>query len=803
MAKQKGINKNIHQHVTGAVPTNSFNKDENQLFVTWKDEKEFEKALSNLTDKDGNYGTSINRDSDREFSSAYYYRDFRNIDNNVSVRSGFTRQDYSFFRPSERVPRKTKEIISWGMIAYERVGIVKNIIDLMAEFACQGIDIVHPDPHINAKYKAWWKKTKIPQRSERFCNLLYRCGNVIVKRMTGKLTNTQMQTMKYAIGAKNENGGETSNKPDFPVSVEQNLPKYDIPVKYFFLNPLLVDVLEPDLAIFLDQPIYGITLAMPLLKKITNPTSMIERKLVAKIPASIKDLAANNQNNYGAGGTFPYKAGTQKMLPLNPDKIAVFHYKKDDWMIWAYPMTYAIIDDLMLLEKMKLADLTALDGAISSVRLWKLGNIENKMLPTRAAINKLASILIENVGGGCYDLIWGPDIELVESQGDISKFLGADKYTATLQHIYMGLGIPPTLNSGGDQQNGFSSNFISIKTLIERLKYGRQVLLDWLNLEISLVQKAFMQVYGDPKYKIAPHITFDKVTMTDETQELKLYMDLFDRNVISEETILRRFGEIPMIEHARKKKEAKLRKSGKLGEKAGPWHDPQFERKIMQIFAQSGEVTPQQLGIELEEDDSPSPQDKNRDVQLKGIKHANTLREETKRMQLQQQGDVGKKAGDQAKTKGQPGQGRPNGQKDTEQRKKKVVRPQTGKSIGEDTTDFIKKFAWARDAQKAIADILEPKLLDFYQRKDLRSMTTKEFEESENFKFGVLFNIEPLSNVNHENVLKVVSDRKLKLHSDAKLLYKNLINEVIEQTGKEPKIDKKRDAQCMVYAILK
>ena len=89
--------------------------------------------------------------------------------------------------------------------------------------------------------------------------------------------------------------------------------------------------------------------------------------------------------------------------------------KKDDWQSFAYPMIYAIMDDINVIEKLKLADMAALDGAIANIRIFKLGNLEHKIAPTKAAASKLASILQNNVGGGTMDIVWGPDIELVES----------------------------------------------------------------------------------------------------------------------------------------------------------------------------------------------------------------------------------------------------------------------------------------------------------------------------------------------------------------------------------------------------
>ena len=81
-------------------------------------------------------------------------------------------------------------------------------------------------------------------------------------------------------------------------------------------------------------------------------------------------------------------------IPLDPDKVSVYYYKKDDWLVWANPMIYAILDDIIMLEKMKLADISALDGAISNIRLWSLGDLDNKILPTKAAINKLRNFFI-------------------------------------------------------------------------------------------------------------------------------------------------------------------------------------------------------------------------------------------------------------------------------------------------------------------------------------------------------------------------------------------------------------------------
>ena len=56
---------------------------------------------------------------------------FLDIESNRSVRPGFGQNDYYAFRSEEQVPVRQKKIIKMCMDAYDKVGIVRNVIDLM------------------------------------------------------------------------------------------------------------------------------------------------------------------------------------------------------------------------------------------------------------------------------------------------------------------------------------------------------------------------------------------------------------------------------------------------------------------------------------------------------------------------------------------------------------------------------------------------------------------------------------------------------------------------------------------------
>ena len=127
------------------------NQEKVQAFVTWSDDSGKRQALSDTSDNIDSYD-GIQK------SVAYNRRSFLDIEPNRSVRTGFTRDDYNRFRSSESVPKRQKEAIRMCMQAYDKVGIIRNVIDLMADFAGQGINIVHPNKRIEKFFRAWFNK---------------------------------------------------------------------------------------------------------------------------------------------------------------------------------------------------------------------------------------------------------------------------------------------------------------------------------------------------------------------------------------------------------------------------------------------------------------------------------------------------------------------------------------------------------------------------------------------------------------------------------------------------------------------
>lgn len=698
-------------------------------YVTWGDDIQSKKdalriASDSLEDTGIQKAAAIRR----------YGLDYSNLDGFNSGRPGLTRSDYYYFRPDEAPPVRLKEIIKKAEDIYQRVGLVKNVIDLMGDFASHGIRLVHRNKRIERFYRRWFDKINGRERSERFLNNLYKTGNIVIDRRTAKISLKVTDKLYKSLGSSDMNIND----------IEPNIEKREIPWKYTFIDPAFVEVSAGPLSSFLHDKRYELLLPGTLRKLINNPKSAVEKEIVSNLPEQIIQAAKTKQG-----------------YPLDPAKVSVFHYKKDDWQAWSYPMIYAIMDDITVIEKLKLADMAALDGAISNIRIFKLGSLEHKIAPTKAATSKLSQILGNNVGGGTMDIIWGPDIELIESKTNVHQFLGEGKYVPHMNAVYAGLGIPPTL-TGTFGAAGTTNNFISLKTLTQRLQYGRDTLAKFWDSEIALVQKAM-------GFKHPAKVEFDRMDLSNEDSEKALLIQLVDRSLISDELLQTRFGFDPEIEKVRMNREKRERDSNRMVQKSGPWFDPQLDNSLKKIALQTGIVTPGQVGLEL---DKKKPSEKTA-LEMKTPPSPGPNQPPTAQPGL-------------------PGAGRPKNSKDSTQRKTRTFKPQTGASLE----------IWAAKAQDKIGEIINPILLKFYDKKNLRSLSSIESDELELIKTKILFSIDPFSKIDKEMVLNTMSNidsnSKKELISNYQIWIKNISNDL----NNELSVDDQKHAKASFYSMV-
>jgi hypothetical protein len=667
----------------------SNHNSDSPAYVSWDSSSEEDKSIAFTT-----YAKAIEEAS--HSVAATTNRDFRGLTSYADGRPGLRSNDFDWFRPGQAAPVKPKDIIAFARYAYRRIGLIHNAIDLMGDFAGQGVRLVHPNKRIERFYNDWFEQVQGKKVTERLGHLLFREANVPIRWYTAKVNKKKRLEMQKSIAAV-----DISVNMDDPIFTRN-----EIPWRYTFIDPILVEPIGGALANLSKKKVLALNVPLSLkndIKKLQHSNDPAAKEALSKIsPDIVRAVDSNNK------------------IILPPDKTSIFYYKKDDWQVWADPMTYSAFEPLNLYQRLQLTDKAALDGAMNKIRVWKIGSLEHKLAPTPTASSTLADMLGANVGGGTIDIVWGPDIELLETSSDIQSYLGEEKYRPTLMAIYASLGIPPTL-TGTFGTSGTTNNFIALKTLVERLNYVRNIINEFWKEQIRIVQKSM-------GFRQPAMVEFDIMYLEDPASMINLLTSLADRNILSDEFVQRHIKATPDIETRRIQSENKNKESKDM-EKVSPYHQVDKDHALKKIALQTGVTSPSEVGLELED-------------RKKGEKSMLDMRQT-------------KPPTENNKNPSEPG--RPKTSKDTTKRKQKEFQPK------------VKAYVelWAKGAQSDISDIINPVILKSYSKSSLRNLSSEEFNELEKIKFEILCNLNIGDEINSTTVAQAANRPRLKtIHSE-------------------------------------
>lgn len=140
----------------------------------------------------------------------------------------------------------------------------------------------------------------------------------------------------------------------------------------------------------------------------------------------------------------------------------------------------------------------------------------------------------------------------------------------------------------------------------------------------------------------------------------------------------------------------------------------------------------------------------------------------------------------------QPEQGRPKMSKDSQQRKTKEFAPQTGASL----------VIWATRAQETISNSLNPILLNFFNKKNLRSLSSSEQQEIENIRTKILFSMEPMSKIDDNNLSIALSRIDSTTTQTLMLEYKNLVKSLELQSDSILSVDEQKQVKASFYSMV-
>jgi hypothetical protein len=118
------------------------------------------------------------------------------------------------------------------------------------------------------------------------------------------------------------------------------------------------------------------------------------------------------------------------------------------------------------------------------------------------------------------------------------------------------------------------------------------------------------------------------------------------------------------------------------------------------------------------------------------------------------------------------------------------------------SVEFSRTLIWAMSAQKTIDSIIIPPFLQMKNKKDIRSLSSKDCTELEDLKFKVLSSLTPYQDLTEEEIKKIVV-AKSGVPSQIKELYLATVGKFIEKKGVNPSIEECRQIQASAYALYK
>lgn len=445
-----------------------------------------------------------------------------------------------------------KQRIASCMFAVKDFGIIKNVKDIMIDFSSEGFTVEHTNAVAQRFLRSYVKATKFDDTLNEIFDMFYTTANTFIWETPATIPNAKINEFKRTMGV----------KTDYKTKGDVTLPW-----KYTILNPLNIETIGSRL---MGTFQYGFNLSdadMRVLNTKGDPNARQGNDLDNRfntqrfpetqnvLPEEFRSMIKKDKN-----GNF------KQVVPLDSDRLDVLFYKKLSTDTWAVPPLWPALEDVDFKRTLRLMDRSSAWAIMHGVTVFKLGDIKNGIVPGKKEFQKLSKMLAQPTWG--MNIVWNEAISIESIYPDLGNQFGVAKYESVDRDILAALGISEVLTNG--RGGNFANSFLSVKTLLERLQYGRNIVKTWAEEKLSEV----CRIMGFRNCNVK--VKFGKMSLRDERAEKELMIKLVDRNLVSRETVLRTFDESLDIEGKRMQKEDELVDQGKLPPKYTPLSNTDF-----------------------------------------------------------------------------------------------------------------------------------------------------------------------------------------------------------------------------------
>lgn len=300
--------------------------------------------------------------------------------------------------------------------------------------------------------------------------------------------------------------------------------KTGIPIGYTVLNPLAVKV---EGSLLFNSEVITIDIQEEL-SRINSLPDNLKQGVLQNLPSELYKYLKGNSYFNGR-------------LVLPPEKVSRITRKKQPYERYATPMLTRLIFPVLFKHRLRLMDLSTIEGVINQLMIVKIGDKDHP--PTDEKLRQVASLFLTPKKSFTVFWDWTLDVQVVTPNA--IETLYQNKYEQINEDISMGLGIPRAIIDG--KGANYSTAFVGVQMLIERASREILAVKRWL-------EKEYREIAKIKGFEVYPKVRFDRTQLRQENYVRQILTPLYDRGLISPETVLSEAGFNYQSEIERKKK---------------------------------------------------------------------------------------------------------------------------------------------------------------------------------------------------------------------------------------------------------
>lgn len=401
---------------------------------------------------------------------------------------------------------------------YYNFALFRNIIDLMTEFSVSNLSLRGGSKKSRDFFYGLFQSLNIWDLQDKFFREYYRSGNVFIYRFDAdvkpndirqmsQLFGLELQTTDAVVGVDGDNKGDNKS-PYLSTNVIKITPdkytveKMKIPARYILLNPADIQMMS---TLNFAYGIYFKIMTDYEIARLRNPVSEQDVAVFNDLPKEVQQQI---------------KTGSRVIaIPLDPTKVAMVFYKKQDYEPFAVPMGYPVLEDINFKAEMRKIDMAIARTMQQIVLLVTAGTEPEKGGVNQKNLDALRKLFQNQSVGRVLVADYTTKAEFITP--DIGDLLDPKKYEVVNQDINVGLN---NIFAGSDK---FANQQQKVELFIARLQSGREAFIySFLLPEMKRIAKSI-------GLKNFPTPSFEPIELKDNTNTQKIYARLMELGLLT------------------------------------------------------------------------------------------------------------------------------------------------------------------------------------------------------------------------------------------------------------------------------